>query len=74
MAQQMTVGKLRGPYQFVSDSQDVAEIKHNLGRELAGSQNEFDSFFVVVEDGDYSKVWGMTGIVPLNSKRLYRIR
>lgn len=53
-----------GPeYEFVCDSQDTAPIKDSI----AGAK-DYDSFFVLAADGDYVEVWGMAGIVPLNSK------
>lgn len=47
------------PIQFVSDSQDVQAIQIHFLDFFS-----FDSFFVVVENGDYTMVWGMYGIVP----------
>lgn len=54
---------------FVSDSQEVEAIKSHVGE--AG--NEFDSFFVKVEEGDYAEVWGVHGIIPYTNKNAYRI-
>jgi hypothetical protein len=39
---------------FVSDTQDVRDIKKHLGKNAYG----FNSFFVIVGDGDYDYVWG----------------
>lgn len=50
--------------QFVTDSQDVQAIKGHIG----GIAYDYDSFFVIVGDGDYAAVWGMCGIVPHLSK------
>lgn len=50
----------RHDLQFVSDSQDTESIRNHIGESAAG----YDSFFVLVENGDYSEVWGMCGIVP----------
>ena len=47
-------------WQFVSDSQDVEAIKQDLGKRA----HQFDSFFVVVGNGDYDAVYGMRGIIP----------
>ena len=67
--QTLTVSELPAALQFVSDSQDVDAVKEHIGQ----AAQEFDSFFVNVQDGDYSEVWGMCGIVPLNSKMVTRI-
>lgn len=56
-------------HQFVSDSQDVEAIKGNLGV----IAQEFDSFFVKIQDGDYVSVYGLEGIVPLKSKPVWKI-
>lgn len=55
---------------FVSDSQDTAAIKAEYPVAVV---EDFDSFFVVVEDGEYTAIWGMYGIVPRNDKAVYRI-
>jgi len=56
-------------YIFVSDTQDVEAIKEYLGEVSDG----YDSFFVLVGDGDYDDIYGMFGIVPWLSRRVYRI-
>lgn len=56
-------------FQFSSDSQDVQAIKDHLG-ELP---DDYDSFFVLIGDGDYIAVYGMFGIVPSLSKHVYRV-
>lgn len=56
-------------WQFVSDSQDVQAIRDYLGKDA----NEFDAFFVWIEDGDYVAVWGIEGTVPYLSKRAYLV-
>lgn len=59
-------------YFFISDSQDVTEIKNNyLPAEIRG---EFDSFFVKEENGEYVEIWGMEGIVPYLYKKVYLIK
>lgn len=47
-----------------TDSQDCDAIRENVGPDAA----EYDSFFVIIGDGDYSAVWGFCGYVPYNSK------
>ena len=69
----------RTDLQFISDSQDVAAVKEYLQglkavHELLNiSLDDYDSFFVKVEDGDYSEVYGMAGIVPYLYKSLDKI-
>ena len=62
------VRNLGSHLQFVSDSQDVAAIKRHLGTRSDG----YDSFFVAGENGDYTEVWGMCGIIPRMSKLVSR--
>jgi hypothetical protein len=58
-----------GPeYSYVSDSQDTAPIKDAI----AGAK-DYDAFFVLAVDGDYTEVWGMVGIVPFRSKLVSRL-
>jgi hypothetical protein len=61
----------RKDLQFISDSQDVNDIKYMLG--LKPELSEYDSFFVKVENGDYSEIYGMTGIIPYLYRRLDKI-
>lgn len=56
--------------QFISDSQEVELIKHDLDIE----EKEFNSFFVLVENGDYSEVYGMFGIIPYTDNTVYKVR
>ncbi len=56
--------------QFISDSQDITEIKKHVGKEAI----PYDSFFVSTADGDYTEVWGMCGIVPYLSKLATRLK
>lgn len=65
-----TVNDIPAEYQFVSDSQDVSAIKDSIGPAAA----EYDSFFVLVGDGDYIAVYGMDGSVPSLGKRVYLVR
>ena len=54
---------------LVQQDQDVESIKHYLGK----IAQEFDGFFVKVEDGDYSEIWGFNGTVPYLDKTVYRL-
>ncbi len=64
-----TVANLGQHLQLVTDSQDVQAIREYLGKD-AGN---YDAFFVAVQDGEYTEVWGMCGIVPYNSKLVSRL-
>jgi len=63
------VNNIPEDFTFVSDSQDVEPIKEHLG-EIA---NDYDAFFVKIQDGDYEAVYGMVGIVPYLSKLVTRL-
>jgi len=54
---------------FVCDSQDTNQIKDYLGSLAA----DYDSFFVIVGQGDYDAIWGMVGSVPYWHKVLDRL-
>lgn len=54
---------------FVSDSQDTQAIREHIGNKANG----YDAFFVKVQDGDYSEVWGICGIIPNKSKLASRL-
>ncbi len=58
-------------FHLISDSQDVAEIKKYLGR--SPLRDNFESFFVKVNDGDYQEIWGMFGVIPYIGKKVYRV-
>lgn len=64
-----TVNQIPEEAIFVSDSQDVIEIKNIVGEKA----EPYDSFFVIVGDGEYKAVWGMVGIVPYLSKLVSKI-
>ncbi len=65
----MQVKDLAADLRFVSDSQDVQEIKRVLGDEAS----DFDSFFVAVENGMYASAYGMEGIIPYIHKQVTKI-
>jgi len=48
---------------FLSDSQDVTAIK-----EIFSEFQDYDSFFVIIGEGDYIFLAGIEGIVPYNYK------
>ena len=56
--------------EFINDSFEVTLLRAHFGKEKC---TEFDSFFVVVDKGDYIAAWGMRGIVPYLTKPLYRL-
>lgn len=65
----MFVVKELGPHlAFISDSQDVKAIRESCGLLLP-----FDSFFVATDNGEYTEVWGMFGIVPFDNRSVYPV-
>lgn len=66
----MKIKNLPENAQFVSDSQEVNSIKEFLGR----AANKYDSFFVIVGDGEYDAVWGMYGIIPYLYKEVKKLK
>lgn len=58
-------------YIFVSDSQDVNEIKEYLGN--LPEIMDFNSFFVLIIDGEYIAIKGMLGIIPYLNNSLFTI-
>lgn len=66
----LSIEQLQGePYILLSDTQDTSAIIQLCG-EVA---NEFDSFLVSINDGDYDEIWGFFGVVPSLDKIAYRI-
>jgi len=63
------VAALPQELQFISDSQDTAPVKEYIGESASG----YDAFFVNVQDGDYTEVWGICGIIPRLSKLTTRL-
>ena len=63
--------KKRGDLVLLTDSQDVAEIKNYFGNKPA--VQEFDGFFVKVEEGDFAEVYGFHGIIPVLEKSVWKI-
>src|ERR1700728_3365687 len=61
----------RQDLQFISDSQDCASIRFDFGPDWVGF--EYDSYFVLVDEGEYVEVWGMVGTVPYLSKLVTRL-
>ena len=62
----------RQDLQFINDSQDVEFLREYFGNNL--DMFELDSFFVKIEDGDYTEVYGIEGIVPNLEKTLFKIQ
>jgi hypothetical protein len=69
MAMMTCVAALPQYLQFVTDSQDVEAVREHIGP----SADDYDSFFVSVANGDYTEVWGMSGIVPRLSNLVTRL-
>lgn len=65
---------------FVSNSQDVQAIKNDLGYQAKMPNGytfhlkDIDAFFVEITDGDYGEIWGMSGIIPYNTREVIRVR
>lgn len=68
-----TIADLDGREDLVlaTDLQDVEPVKEHFGNRPA--VQEFDGFFLLIEDGEYQEVYGFRGIVPDLSKPVYRI-
>lgn len=54
---------------FVSDYKGTQAIREYIGDKADG----YDAFFVKVQDGDYSEVWGICGTVAVKSKLARRL-
>jgi hypothetical protein len=61
----------RNDLQLITDSQDVKEIYDYFGNRSNATM--FDGFFVKIEEGDYSEVYGFHGIFTELNKELYKI-
>lgn len=59
----------RTDLQLVTDSQDVRALEENLG-----IKHEFDGYFVKIENGEYTEVYGYPGSVPDLYKAIYRVK
>lgn len=67
-----TVFKLAQDLQFISDSQGIEYVQQYFAN-IEGI-NDYDSFFVKVEDSEYVEVWGMYGIIPYSNYNVFRIK
>lgn len=65
-----TVAELRPDLIFLCDSAEVQDLREKLA---LSPDEDFDSFFVGIKDGDYTEVWGMPGIVPYKDRKVYPI-
>lgn len=52
---------------FVSDYQDTSALRGALGID------SYDSYFFTTQDGEYTAVWGMEGIVPYLNKPVEKL-
>lgn len=68
--------------EFASDSQDVESVREYIPVAVLYSNDDeenpivyqkYDSYFVEVQEGDYTQIWGMIGIVPYITKSLVKI-
>jgi len=55
---------------LVTDSQDVQAVREYFGN---NDVDEFDGYFVNIEEGDYSEVYGFYGSTPELYKEVYKI-
>jgi hypothetical protein len=69
MQQTTIVANIPVEAEFISDSQEVWQVRQYLGIRAAG----YNSFFVIAKDGDYTAIWGMSGIIPYQSKLVARL-
>jgi hypothetical protein len=68
----MRISNIPSEAQFVSDSQDVSAIKEYLGNKP--THKRFNSFFIIVGNGEYDSIWGMEGIIPWLYKIATKLR
>ena len=66
----MTVQDINNREDLTFCENDADFIKEYIGEKA----QEYDTFFVKVENGDYSEIYGMYGIIPNLYKKLYRIK
>ena len=66
-----TIADLEEDLILLSDSQEVISLKEHFGN--AQELEDFDSFFVSISDGDYTKIYGFNGLVPHLTKTVYEI-
>lgn len=62
---------LRSDLDLITNSQEVEELRAYLGSKEA---DEMSGFFVKVQDGDYSEIWGFYGCIPYIHKTVYKFR
>lgn len=55
--------------QLVTTEPDISQIKEMVG----GISTNYDAFFVDVNRGEYTEVWGFKGVVPYVQKQAERI-
>lgn len=65
----MLEAKTETDFAFVVDSQEVRPMAKDLGVE----DEQFNAFFALVGDGDFTVVYGMFGDTPYTDKMLYRV-
>ena len=72
-----TVSQLPDNLIFADLSQDASFIREYIPWYLSDGErfdNDYDSFFCELFDGDYGVVYGMYGIVPYLDREVCRIR
>lgn len=69
MTEVATVADVPAGAMLVTDSQDTEAIK----RMYPETADEYDGFFVIVGDGEYTAVWGFHGLIPDLNKPVSRV-
>lgn len=70
---EISVRDIPDDYDFISDSQDVKEIKEYFGITKRSVFDDMDSFFVKTDAGGHVHCYAMYGIVPSLHKTAYQV-
>lgn len=62
----------RQDLQLITDSQDVEAIKEHFGNDQ--DLEDFEGFFIKIDNGDYDEVYGFEGIIPDLEKDIYKVK
>lgn len=61
----------REDLQLITDTQDINMIKAYFGN--SEDLEDFNAFFVKIESGDYTEVYGFSGIIPELHKQIWKV-
>lgn len=65
----MCVADLKDDLVFAENDSELAEsIRYDIR-----DANEFDSFFVGIEEGELTEVWGLYGDIGYGSREVYKV-